>query len=253
MSAQPLVTPHDSTADPAPALGVAPPEALAVFGAALPRLTAYAELLAGPGVERGLLGPREAPRLWDRHLLNCAGLAELIAAGAVVLDLGSGAGLPGVVLALHRPDVQVVLVEPLLRRTTFLEEVVQTLELRNVLVRRCRAQELHGVVEVDVVTARAVAPLGRLAQWALPLLHPGGLLLALKGEQAAAELAEAMPALREAGAAAAEVVEVGSAELGTAARVVRVERGAASRAARPADRPAHRRGRAAAARPRGRG
>lgn len=203
-----------------------PDVASAVFGAALPSLEAYAALLAGPGVERGLLGPREAPRLWERHLLNCAGLSELIEDGAVVLDLGSGAGLPGVVLALLRPQIQLVLVEPLLRRATFLTEVVQTLGLRTVVVRRARAEELHGAVEVDVVTARAVAPLERLGGWAMPLLRPGGRLLALKGEQAQAELDAALPVLRRAGAVSAEVVEVGSVALSTDARVIVATRGA---------------------------
>ncbi len=206
---------------------VAPPPAAAieVFGAALPRLEAYAALLAGAGTERGLLGPREVPRLWERHLLNCAGLSELVADGEVVLDLGSGAGLPGLVLALMRPEVQVVLVESLQRRAQFLSEAVEALGLRSTVVRRARAEELHGKVEVDVVTARAVAPVDRLAGWALPLLRPGGRMLALKGEQAQAELDQARPALVRLGAVSAEVVEVGAATLHTSARIVVVEAG----------------------------
>ncbi|MGZ6792482.1 MAG: 16S rRNA (guanine(527)-N(7))-methyltransferase RsmG [Mycobacteriales bacterium] len=212
-----------------------------VFGAALPQLEAYAALLAGPGTERGLLGPRELPRLWERHLLNCAGLSELVEDGQVVVDLGSGAGLPGLVLALQRPEVQVVLVESLQRRATFLTEAVELLGLRNTLVRRARAEDLHGTLEVDVVTARAVAPVDRLAGWALPLLRPGGRLLALKGEQAATELAAAGPVLHRLGAVASSVVEVGSVELGTSSRVVVVERGTAQvagsrKAARPSPR-----------------
>lgn len=204
-----------------------PAAAHEVFGPALPRLQAYAELLAGPGTERGLLGPREVPRLWERHLLNCAGLSSLVQDGQVVLDLGSGAGLPGIVLALQRPDVQVVLVESLQRRAVFLTECVEQLGLRNTLVRRARAEELHGTLEVDVVTARAVAPVDRLAAWALPLLHVGGRLLALKGEQAGAELEVARPALARLAAVGASVVEVGSTELGTHARIVVVEAGRA--------------------------
>jgi 16S rRNA (guanine527-N7)-methyltransferase len=206
-------------------LGAPPAEATAVFGTALPRLEAYATLLAGPGTERGLLGPREVPRLWERHLLNCAGLSELVADGEVVLDLGSGAGLPGIVLALQRPEVQVVLVESLQRRAAFLSECVDALGLRNALVRRARAEELHGKVEVDVVTARAVAPVDRLVGWALPLLHEGGRLLAMKGDQAAAELEMARPALARLGAVSSSVVEVGASATHTQGRIVVVEAG----------------------------
>ena len=217
-------------------LPAAPDAATAVFGDRLDLAASYAALLAGPGVERGLIGPRETPRLWERHVLNCAGLAELLAPDETVLDLGSGAGLPGLVLAIRRADLQVVLVEPLLRRATFLTEAVEALGLPNVTVRRARAEELAGKVEVDVVTARAVAPLARLAGWSLPLLRPGGRLLALKGEQAEAELAAAQPALKKLGAVAAEVVDVGVAEQLTAARVVVVERGAGRAPGRSAGR-----------------
>jgi 16S rRNA (guanine527-N7)-methyltransferase len=210
----------------APDAVLAPPEAAAtVFGAALPQLEAYAALLAGPAVERGLIGPRETPRLWERHLLNCAGISDLVQDGQVVADIGSGAGLPGLVLALQRPEVQVVLIEPLLRRATFLTEAVEALGLRNTVVRRSRAEELHGKIEVDAVTARAVAPVDRLAGWALPLLRSGGRMLALKGEQAQAELVTARVALQRLGARSSTVVEVGSADLGTHARIVVVEAG----------------------------
>lgn len=206
----------------------APPAAAArVFGDRLPLVERYVALLAGPGVERGLLGPRETPRLWDRHVLNSAGLTELLAPGQTVLDLGSGAGLPGLVLALRRTDLDVVLVEPLLRRATFLEEAVQELGLAHVTVRRARAEELAKTVLVDVVTARAVAPLDRLIGWSLPLLRDGGRLLALKGERADSELAAARPLLRKAGVCAAEVLTVGSDDDATAARVVVLTRGKA--------------------------
>lgn len=210
----------------------APASAAEVFGDRLPVLVAYAELLATAGVERGLLGPRETPRLWERHLLNCAGLSELVEPGSTVLDLGSGAGLPGLVLAAARPDVTVVLCEPLLRRATFLTEAVERLGLAGVVVRRARAEELAGSVLVDAVTARAVAPLDKLAGWALPLLRPEGRLLALKGAQAEAELDQARAALKLAGATSAEVVEVGTAERGDAGRIVVVVRGEATTAAR---------------------
>jgi 16S rRNA (guanine527-N7)-methyltransferase len=141
----------------------------------------YAELLATDGVVRGLIGPREAPRLWDRHLVNCALLGELIPSEATVCDIGSGAGLPGLVLAIARPDLSVTLVEPLLRRTTFLEEVAESLGLDNVEVHRARADALHGERTFDVVTSRAVAPLGRLLDWSMPLVSPQGALVAMKG------------------------------------------------------------------------
>jgi 16S rRNA (guanine527-N7)-methyltransferase len=203
-----------------------PANAASVFGPALPAVQRYAELLAGPGTDRGLIGPREVPRLWERHLLNCAGLTELVPEGQVVVDLGSGAGLPGLVIALRRPDLRVVLVESLQRRAAFLSECVAELGLTNTEVRRARAEELHGRLSVDVVTARAVAPLDRLAGWALPLLPKGGRLLAMKGERADAELATARPVLTRLGALASSVVDVGSADLGTHARVVVVEAGA---------------------------
>lgn len=217
-------------------LPASPPAARAVFGDRLPLAVRYAELLAGAGVERGLVGPREAPRLWDRHLLNCAGLTELLEPGQRVLDLGSGAGLPGIVLGIRRTDVSVVLVEPLLRRATFLGEVLEELGLGHVSVRRARAEELAGQELADVVTARAVAPLDRLAGWALPLLRVGGRLLAQKGDRAEAELAAGRPALRRAGAETATVVTVGSATEQTHARVVVVVRGPGTAVRRPQER-----------------
>jgi 16S rRNA (guanine527-N7)-methyltransferase len=214
----------------------APPAAAAVFGDRLPLAVQYAELLAGPGVERGLLGPREAPRLWERHLLNCAGLTELLEPGQEVLDAGSGAGLPGVVLAIRRTDIDIVLVEPLQRRATFLTEVVEDLGLTHVRVVRSRLEDLADKTLVDVVVARAVAPLDRLAAWTLPLLRTGGRLLALKGERADSELAAGRPALRRSGAESAQVVTVGSDDDQTAARVVVVVRSAAPNGRRGTER-----------------
>ena len=176
-----------------------PPEARGAFGDRLALAERYVAWLAGPGVERGLLGPREAPRLWERHLLNCAGLAPLIPDGAPVADLGSGAGLPGLVLAIVRPDLQVTLVEPLLRRTTFLAEVVADLGLNNVEVVRGRAEDLHGSRRFDVVTARALAPLERLLRWAMPLVDSTGELLAMKGSSAGEEIEAARRELRRLG------------------------------------------------------
>jgi 16S rRNA (guanine527-N7)-methyltransferase len=187
------------------------PAAEEIFGPRLPLAARYARWLAEDGTERGLLGPRERPRLWSRHLLNCAVLTDLIPAQARVADVGSGAGLPGMVIALRRPDLQVTLVEPLLRRSVFLTEVVADLGLEgSVEVLRARAEELQGTRTFDVVTARAVAPLERLAAWCLPLVAPRGQLLALKGSTAEEELAAAEPLLDRWGAERSEVVRLGT-------------------------------------------
>ena len=164
-----------------------------IFSDRLPLAVAYAQLLATDGVTRGLIGPREAPRIWERHLINCGVMSKMIPIGASVVDVGSGAGLPGIVLAVARPDVSITLVEPLARRTAFLSEAVTKLGLdATVTVVRSRAEDLAGgpPVAADVVTARAVAPLDRLAGWCLPLAAVGGRLLALKGASAADEVAE---------------------------------------------------------------
>lgn len=182
---------------------------------------AYAALLAGPGIERGLLGPRERPRLWDRHLINCAVLADLVPQSASVADVGSGAGLPGLVLAIRRPDLEITLLEPLLRRATFLEEAVRHLDLDTVEVVRARAEEVHGSRRFDVVTARAVAPLDKLLRWCLPLTTVGGCVLAMKGENAATE-AEAVEGLVEGlGGRRPELLRVGDQEI-ACTTVVRV-------------------------------
>ncbi|HWJ10530.1 MAG TPA: 16S rRNA (guanine(527)-N(7))-methyltransferase RsmG [Nocardioides sp.] len=162
---------------------------------------AYAELLATDGVVRGLIGPREAPRLWGRHVLNCALLAPVLPAAARVADIGSGAGLPGLVLAIARPDITITLVEPLLRRTTFLEEAVASLGLTNVVVHRGRADALHGTADFDVVTSRAVAPLDRLLEWSMPLVAPEGALVAMKGSSAPEEVEAASTVLARLGCA----------------------------------------------------
>jgi 16S rRNA (guanine527-N7)-methyltransferase len=179
-----------------------------VFGAALPVAVRYADLLVGAGVDRGLIGPRETGRIWERHLLNCAVVADAIPHGAVVCDVGSGAGLPGLVLALARPDLSVLLVEPLERRAAFLQEAVELLGLGQVQVTRARAEEM-GPLAADVVTARAVAPLGKLALWCLPLVRSGGTLLALKGARAEEELAAAESVLRRTGATAWRIQQMG--------------------------------------------
>ncbi len=215
------------SSEPAPpAEGLAPPVAAQqVFGPALPLATRFAELLATDGVERGLLGPREVPRLWDRHLLNCAVVADLVPDDAEVVDVGSGAGLPGIVIALLRSSVRMVLLEPLLRRTIFLEECIAALGLANVTVHRGRAEDVAGTLRADVATSRAVAPLDRLVPWSVGVLRPGGTVLAIKGRDAEAELEQAGPVLRRLGVRSADVVKVGQGIVEPPATVIRIVTG----------------------------
>jgi 16S rRNA (guanine527-N7)-methyltransferase len=161
-----------------------------VFAARLPQAEAFVELLAGEATVRGLIGPREVPRLWERHLLNCALVTDLVPDSASVVDVGSGAGLPGLVMAIRRPDLRITLLEPLLRRTVFLELAVERLGLAQVTVQRGRAEEAAGD-EYDVVTSRAVAPLDKLVGWSAPLIARGGAMLAMKGASADDEIAAA--------------------------------------------------------------
>ena len=201
-------------------------EAVAEFAGVLPKAERYAELLATDGVTRGLIGPRETARLWDRHLLNCALVAELVPDRGELVDIGSGAGLPGVVLAMLRPSLQVILLEPLLRRSVFLEECVRELDLPNVTVIRARAEEKAAArIRADVATARAVAPLERLVGWAAGLLRPGGELIAIKGQSAADELEAAKPVLDRLGVRSAEVLQAGNGRVVSATTIVRVVMG----------------------------
>ncbi len=190
------------------------------FGDDLSLINRYVDLLKTLGIDRGLIGPREAPRLWERHILNCAVVTPRIPVDATVADVGSGAGLPGLVWAIARPDLHVTLIEPLLRRTTFLTEVVDELGLTNAAVVRGRATDVADVF--DVVTARAVADLGKLGQWCLPLVRPGGVLLALKGESVADEVTMWTEALRRDGATDIVVTSYGDVE--TPTTVVEVSR-----------------------------
>jgi 16S rRNA (guanine527-N7)-methyltransferase len=208
---------------PAPA----PPEVAGrVFGENLPRAVLFAEMLAEQGVDRGLIGPREVDRLWDRHLLNSAVIAELLPEKSRVVDVGSGAGLPGIPLALARPDLSVTLLEPMARRVAWLNEVVDRLGLR-VSVMRGRAEEAdvrQRLRACDAVTARAVAPLGRLAAWCLPLLRPGGRLLALKGASAEEELARDDVSVARAGGRRRQIVTCGVDVVDVPTTVVLIER-----------------------------
>nr|WP_040766712.1 16S rRNA (guanine(527)-N(7))-methyltransferase RsmG [Tsukamurella sp. 1534] len=203
-----------------------PEVAARVFGDRVPLAEEYARVLATDGVVRGLIGPREVPRLWERHLLNCAVLGELLDAGETMADVGSGAGLPGIPVAIARPDVEVILVEPLLRRAVFLEEFCSP-RLPNIRVVRGRAEE-RAVVEAvggaDVVTSRAVSGFPKLAPWSAPLLRDGGRLLALKGSRAAEEIEEHGAVLAKAGLRNPEIVQCGVGIVDPATTVVRATR-----------------------------
>ncbi len=200
-----------------------PSSAPGVFATRTELATQYVRQLATDGVTRGLIGPREAPRLWERHLLNCAVLTDLLPQGTDVCDVGSGAGLPGLVLAIRRPDLSVTVLEPLLRRTTFLSEVVERLELTNVEVLRARAEEVHGRREFSVVTSRAVAPLPRLLEWCMPLVRQGGEMLAMKSASAGQEVKAAAPELSRWAAGTVEVMSLGQGVIDPQATVIRIE------------------------------
>ncbi|KRE63573.1 16S rRNA (guanine(527)-N(7))-methyltransferase RsmG [Nostocoides sp. Soil756] len=187
----------------------APSGAAAVFGDRVGLAERFVAILADTGVTHGLIGPREVPRLWERHVLNCAVIEDAFPHGAMIVDVGSGAGLPGVALAIARPDLEVHLVEPMLRRTTWLGTVVDVLGLSGVTVHRGRAEELAGTLEAPWVTARAVARLDKLARWCVPLLSAGGSLVAMKGRSAAKELDEDRRSLDRLGLASATVREHG--------------------------------------------
>jgi 16S rRNA (guanine527-N7)-methyltransferase len=218
-----------------------PAAAASIFGDRLALARSYAALLAGPGVERGLIGPREVERIWERHLLNCAAIGELIDPGERVVDVGSGAGLPGLPLLLARPDLHIALVEPLLRRSEFLREIVAELAL-DVKVVRGRAEDaavLEAVGGSDVVVSRAVASLDKLAKWSLPLLRTGGRMLAMKGERAPVELEEHRRVMIALGADDMRVVRCGVNYLSPPATVVvavRREPGRARRGGTPSRR-----------------
>jgi 16S rRNA (guanine527-N7)-methyltransferase len=188
---------------------VAPPApvgAAQVFGDRLALAEQFTAILTASGVGHGLIGPREVPRLWERHVLNCAVIHPAIPEGTMVIDVGSGAGLPGLALAIARPDLDLHLIEPMLRRTTWLSTTVAELQLTNVSVHRGRAEQFWGILSAPVVTARAVARLGELATWCLPLLLPGGSMLAIRGERVGEELNADRAVLRRLGAVE-EIVE----------------------------------------------
>lgn len=223
------------TGEPVVVLSPPPPSAHLVFGESLPTARRYAELLADTGVAHGLIGPREVERLWERHLLNCAVLAEFIPENLTLVDVGSGAGLPGMAVAIARPDLRVHLVEPMARRVTWLQNATEQLGLSHVSVHRGRADEVD--VVGDVVTARAVSRLSTLSGWMAPLVGLGGLMLALKGSSAQEELIRDRVAAGRAGWSELEVVHAGIGVLDQPTTAIRGRRVGSRRRRRGRGRP----------------
>lgn len=195
------------------------------FGARYDLTARFAEKLRAEGELRGLIGPREVPRLWERHILNSAAVLPFLSDARAIADIGSGAGLPGIVVAIARPDADVFLVEPMERRTAWLTEVADELGLANVRVKHGRAEEFHDAFEVDAVTSRAVAALSKLARMSLPLVRRGGEMVVLKGRNVAREVDPARKVLRSFGAGEPEIVEAHTIEGVEPTTVVRVRRG----------------------------
>lgn len=201
------------------------PAATALYGEHLDAAKAYVEHLATSGIERGLIGPREVPRLWDRHVLNCAALAPVLPAGSTVADVGSGAGLPGLALAIARPDVEFLLIEPLERRCIWLQEVIDDLGLENVTVLRGRSEQFFDEIDADIVTARAVSALANLVNLTLPLLGGNGSLLALKGRSAGEEIEKAQKNIKKLKGRNARVYTVGADVLEEPTTIVQIDVG----------------------------
>lgn len=195
------------------------------LGDAYGAVARYAELLLDQGELRGLIGPREVPRIWERHILNSAAVVPYLPVSGSLVDIGSGAGLPGVVVAAMRPQLEVILVEPMERRTTWLNEVVSELGLTNVQVNRGRAEEYHGAFVVDVVTSRAVAALSKLLRMSMPLVRVGGEMVILKGRNVAQEVEPARKLLRKYGAGEPEILEGSTVNGVESTTIVRVRRG----------------------------
>lgn len=214
------------SADSNPPLNEPPAVAGRIFGDRLDKAVEYHRLLATDGSTRGFIGPREVPRLWERHILNCAVIGEAFDQGISVADIGSGAGLPGIPLAIARPDLTILLIEPLLKRSTFLSEVVEALALDNVTVLRGRAEDpsIGKAGKVDVVTSRAVAPLGKLAGWSLPLAKIGGYMVAMKGSSVNEELERDAYDIKRAGGGEAEIFTAGAGLLDEETRLIRIPR-----------------------------
>lgn len=198
-----------------------PLEAARIFGTRIDKARAYATALVRDGETLGLLGPREYPRLWTRHILNSAVVAELVPAGATVADVGSGAGLPGIPMAIAQPDASFTLIEPMERRSNWLKEQVEELGLTNVKVLRARAEEVGEVF--DIVTARAVKALPQLLQMCVPMTKAGGQIIALKGSKAAEEIEDSKRLVKKLKLESFEIVLTGAQFLEEPTRVVRTK------------------------------
>ncbi|MHA7134498.1 16S rRNA (guanine(527)-N(7))-methyltransferase RsmG [Oerskovia turbata] len=203
------------------------PEVKAYFGAAYPLVAQFASMLHDQGELRGLIGPREVSRIWERHILNSAAVVQFLPEQGTIADIGSGAGLPGIVIAAMRPEAHVLLIEPMERRCAWLSEVISELELSNVDVKRGRAEEYHGAFQCDAVTSRAVAALEKLARMSLPLVERGGEMVVLKGRNVSQEIEPARKVLRKYKTEEPEILEAMSVAGVEATTVLRVRRTAA--------------------------
>ncbi|WP_156761446.1 16S rRNA (guanine(527)-N(7))-methyltransferase RsmG [Microbacterium karelineae] len=204
------------------ALEPEPAEAAALFGDRIDLARRFARNLAEHGEERGLIGPQEVPRLWNRHILNSAIAAPLFPADGRVGDVGSGAGLPGIVLAIARPDVEWILIEPMERRVAWLAEQTSDLGLENVTIERARAEEAGRYDEyLDAVTARAVSALRTLIPWTAPLVRDGGELILLKGQSVDGEIEKAAKVIRKHKLSEVRVEVIGEGEIAEPTRVFR--------------------------------
>jgi 16S rRNA (guanine527-N7)-methyltransferase len=225
-------------------VSAAPAAATVLFGSEAERAHRYAEILAGAGVERGLLGPREVGRIWDRHILNSAAVNELLGPDERVADIGSGAGLPGIPLALARPDLRLTLIEPLLRRSEFLREVVEDLGLKITIIRG-RAEDKavrQEAGEMDAVVSRAVAPLDKLTRWSVPLLRAEGRMIAIKGDRAEQEIQQHRRVMASLGAVDVRVMRCGADYLDPPVTAVVARRDPTDRAGRRSSRSGRRKG-----------
>ncbi len=202
-----------------------PEKVVEFFGDSFEKVATYADELAVQGEVRGLIGPRELERLWERHILNSAAVVQYLPRTGTIVDIGSGAGLPGIIIGCMLPEASVKLIEPMERRCIWLNEMVKEVGLPNVEVLRGRAEEFHDAFEADAVTARAVAALDKLSRWALPLLRTGGEMVLLKGRSVADEIEPARKVLRKFKCSEPEILSAGTIAGVEATTVLRTIRG----------------------------